>query len=345
MRKVIHIDMDCFYAAIEMRDNPSLKGKPVAVGGDPGRRGVLSTCNYEARKYGLHSAMPTAFALRQCPDLLLLPGDMSKYREVSEQIYAIFSHYSDQIQRIALDEAYLDVTDSPHCHGSATWIAEAIRERIYRELHLTASAGAATNKLLAKMASEMNKPNGQCVIPPEEVDGIMHTLPVNKLMGVGAVTYKKLQSMNILTCGDMQQLGYSELVEHFGKFGDRLYYACRGEDDSPVEERECKKSVSVEYTYPQNLMTVAECLEAIPDLMSRLKKRLAKEDQNIAKQYIKIKCDDFTQTTVESCASSLTQKLYQTLMTTGFERANKPVRLLGIGVRFSDPSPQLSLLE
>ena len=344
MRKVIHIDMDCFYAAIEMRDDPSLRGKPVAVGGDPGRRGVLSTCNYEARKYGLHSAMPTAFALRQCPDLVLLPGDMAKYREVSEQIHTIFADYSDQTQRIALDEAYLDVTDSPHCYGSATWIAEAIRERIYRELQLTASAGAAPNKLLAKIASEMNKPNGQYVIPPEHVDEVMTTLPVKKLMGVGAVTHKKLQSMNIHTCGDMQQYSLLELTEHFGKFGERLYHACRGEDDSPVKERDCKKSVSVEHTYPHNLTTVDECLEAIPDLMSRLKKRLAREEQSIAKQYIKMKFDDFTQTTVESCASSLTQSVYQSLMATGFERTNKPVRLLGIGVRFAEESSQLSLL-
>lgn len=187
-RKIIHIDMDCFYASIEIRDNPKLQGKPVAVGGSAQKRGVLSTCNYEARKFGLHSAMSTAQALKKCPHLILLPVNMSLYKQVSQQIHQIFQRYTSIIEPLSLDEAYLDVTDCQKCAGSATWIAQEIRQAIFNELHLTASAGIAPLKFLAKIASEQNKPNGQFVINPEQVEQFIYNLPLSKIPSVGKVT-------------------------------------------------------------------------------------------------------------------------------------------------------------
>jgi len=192
MRKIIHVDMDCFYAAVEMRDNPSLRDIPLAIGGSRTQRGVISTANYPARKYGVRSAMSTAMALKLCPHLTLLPGRFDAYKEASAHIREIFSRYTARIEPLSLDEAYLDVTDSPHCHGSATLMAREIRQIIADELNLTASAGVAPIKFLAKIASDLNKPNGQYVITPEEMPQFLLTLPLAKIPGVGKVTAKKL---------------------------------------------------------------------------------------------------------------------------------------------------------
>ena len=191
-RKIIHIDMDCFYASIEIRENPTLQGKPVAVGGSSRQRGVLTTCNYEARKFGLHSAMPTAQAIKKCPNLILVPVNMPLYKQVSAQIHQIFQRYTSIIEPLSLDEAYLDVTDCTQCSGSATWIAQEIRQAIFDELKLTASAGVAPLKFLAKIASDMNKPNGQFVIQPHEVEQFVKTLPLKKIPGVGKKTAERL---------------------------------------------------------------------------------------------------------------------------------------------------------
>ncbi|MCP3679439.1 MAG: DNA polymerase IV [Gammaproteobacteria bacterium] len=340
-RKIIHIDMDCFYAAIEIRDNPSLQGKPVAIGRPPQQRGVLATCNYEARKYGLHSAMSSAQALKQCPQLILLPGNMERYRQVSQQIQQIFHQYSEIVEPIALDEAFLDVSDSSHCHGSATWIAQAIRHQVSQQCQITASAGVAANKFLAKIASDWNKPNGQFVIPPEQVNEFIVTLPVKSIVGVGRVTADKLRSLGITTCADLQKWSRSELLRRFGKFGERLYRFCRGDDDRAVEPQRIRQSLSIETTYADNLVDLNACLAQLGSLLSRLIQRLTRcEQRPIEKQYIKIKFHDFSHTTVECLSTDMNRTVYEKLLTTGFARGNKAVRLLGIGVRFSTPVEQ-----
>lgn len=205
MRKIIHVDMDCFFAAVEMRDNPALRDIPIAIGGSRERRGVISTANYPARKFGVRSAMPTGMALKLCPHLTLLPGRYEAYKEASRQIQAIFSRYTSLIEPLSLDEAYLDVTDSTHCHGSATLIAQEIRQTIFTELQLTASAGIAPVKFLAKIASDLNKPNGQYVITPADVPEFLRTLPLGKIPGVGKVSAAKLEAMGLRTCEDVQK--------------------------------------------------------------------------------------------------------------------------------------------
>jgi len=245
-RKIIHIDMDCFYAAVEIRDNPTLQDKPVAIGGTSKQRGVLCTCNYEARKYGLHSAMPTWIALQKCPELILLPVNMAKYKEVSQSIRQVFSNYTDLIEPISLDEAFLDVSSSDLHKGSATLMAKAIRSDIYQKEHLVASAGVSFNKFLAKIASDWNKPNGQYVIPPQHKDKFISDLPVSKIYGVGRVTANKLHGLNIHTCSDLQQWKLNELLDIFGKYGSVLYYLSRGIDNRVIQTTREAKSVSVE---------------------------------------------------------------------------------------------------
>lgn len=228
MRKIIHVDMDCFFAAVEMRDNPALRDIPIAIGGSRERRGVISTANYPARKFGVRSAMPTGMALKLCPHLTLLPGRFDAYKEASNHIREIFSRYTSRIEPLSLDEAYLDVTDSVHCHGSATLIAQEIRQTIFSELQLTASAGVAPVKFLAKIASDMNKPNGQFVITPAEVPAFLQTLPLAKIPGVGKVSAAKLEAMGLRTCGDVQKCDLVILLKRFGKFGRILWEVVRG---------------------------------------------------------------------------------------------------------------------
>ena len=344
LRKIIHIDMDCFYAAIEMRDNPKLRNKPVAVGGKPEERGVLCTCNYIARKYGLHSAMATAHALRLCPNLILLPVNMGKYQKVSEEIFHIFQQYTPMIEPLSLDEAFLDVTGCKLFQGSATRIAQAIKKQIYEEQHITASAGVAPNKFLAKVASEWNKPNGLFVITPEQVNTFIKQLPVNKLFGVGPVTAKKLEESGLKTCNDLQKLSLADLTTKFGSFGATLYDLCRGIDDRPVEPDRQRKSVSVEETFPVDLATLSEGIKQLPILLKRLKERVSEcSDLIIAKLFIKIKFYDFTRTTVECIFPELDIRQYESLFATGYNRHNKPIRLIGLGVRLkpiSEKSPR-----
>ncbi|MCF7099142.1 DNA polymerase IV, partial [Klebsiella variicola] len=217
MRKIIHVDMDCFFAAVEMRDNPALRDIPIAIGGSRVQRGVISTANYPARKFGVRSAMPTATALKLCPHLTLLPGRFDAYKEASNHIREIFSRYTSLIEPLSLDEAYLDVSDSVHCQGSATLMAQEIRETIHRELNLTASAGIAPVKFLAKIASDLNKPNGQFVIAPHQVAEFVKTLPLSKIPGVGKVSAAKLESMGLRTCEDVQNSDLAMLLKRFGK--------------------------------------------------------------------------------------------------------------------------------
>lgn len=345
MRKIIHIDMDCFYAAVEIRDNPELERFPVAVGGTKDRRGVLTTCNYIARSYGLHSAMPTANALKLCPTLELLPVNMAKYKAVSENIRKIFKKYTSLIEPLSLDEAFLDVSKSRQYNGSATWIAEAIRRDISQSERLTASAGVAPNKFLAKVASDWNKPNGLMVITPDSVNEFVAHLPISKVFGVGKATKEKLAKLDIFTCADCQKLDLGVLKALFGEFGQQLYSLCRGLDNRPVKVDRVKKSVSVEHTFSQNLDILEECFLHIDILHSSLIHRLKDNKQQIVKQYVRIKFHDFSLTTHEQQSSTTNIQLFKDLLAYCFHQHGKKIRLIGIGVKLSATARQEEQIE
>jgi len=338
LRKIIHVDCDCFYAAIEMRDDPSLAGRPMAVGGSADRRGVIATCNYEARAYGVRSAMSSRHAHKLCPDLLIVKPRFEAYREASREIQQIFRDYTDLIEPLSLDEAYLDVTDSQWFAGSATRIAEDIRRRVAKTLHITVSAGVAPNKFLAKIASDWRKPNGLFVITPNEVEAFVAQLPVNRLHGVGKVTADKLSRLRIETCEDLRAWTRLSLVREFGSFGERLWGLAHGIDDRVVQADSRRQSVSVENTYDTDLPDLNSCLERLPDLLASLTERLGRMDSSYkpGKPFVKVKFHDFSQTTLEQAGAGRDLHSYQQLLSQAFARGGKPVRLLGVGVRLLD---------
>ncbi|MDC7713310.1 DNA polymerase IV [Vogesella sp. LYT5W] len=348
-RKIIHIDCDCFFAAVEMRDNPAWRDIPLAVGGQPGQRGVIATCNYEARRYGVHSAMPSSLALRRCPALLIVPPDFTRYKQASLAVQAIYHRYSELIEPLSLDEAYLDVSGQPHCHGSASLMAEEIRAAIRDEVGITASAGIAPNKFLAKIASDWNKPDGQWLVRPQDVAAFVETLPVEKIWGVGAVTAARLKAQGLHSCGDLQRLPLLDMLQRFGKFGKTLYDLSRGIDHRAVEPARERKSVSVEETYPRDLPDLTSCEAELEPLLTRLAQRLQRIGTPAFRGLnVKIKFADFSQTTVELAGKTLAAAVFRQLLHTGFARGNKPVRLLGVGVRLREDSPtaqQLPLFE
>lgn len=352
-RKIIHCDADCFFAAIEMRDDPSLRGRPLAVGGSADRRGVISTCNYEARAYGVRSAMATATAKRLCPELLVVPHSMDKYKQAAQQIRDVFYDYSDLVEPLSLDEAFIDVSGSEHCGGSATLIAEEMRQRVLATVGITVSAGVAPNKFLAKIGSDWNKPNGLCVIAPARVDAFVRQLPVNKLFGVGKVTAAKLHRLGIKTCGDLRSYDVFQLTDRFGSFGARLHELSHGIDHRPVKTSRPRKSLSVEHTYAADLASAQGCLGQLPALYGTLNDRLARLDEGyrVSKQFVKIKFNNFQSTTMECIARgrprmAVFADLFQQSLLRG---EGLPVRLLGLGVRFqereSGSALQLSLFN
>ena len=325
--------MDCFYAAIEMRDDLSLRDKPIAVGGTAEQRSVLCTSNYAARKFGVRSAMATAHAQRLCPDLIIVPVNMPKYVEVAKQIREIFFRYTDLVEPLSLDEAYLDVTHCKEFDNSATKIATAIRAEIFEKTQLTASAGIAPNKFLAKVASECNKPNGQMVVSPNHIDEFVKQLSVKQIWGVGKVMAEKLAQFNLHTCADIQQWTLLKLTQQFGKMGERLYQLSRGIDERPVETERDPKSVSVERTFSKDLPDLATCQEKIPELYSAFLKRWQKyPDLSIKNQFVKIKFFDFTSTTIEQTSHEANVELFNELLVKAWGRGAMPVRLLGLGV-------------
>ncbi len=338
LRKIIHVDCDCFYAAIEMRDDPRLAGRPMAVGGSADHRGVIATCNYEARAYGVRSAMSSRHALKLCPDLLIVKPRFEAYREASREIHAIFRDYTELIEPLSLDEAYLDVSDSQWYAGSATRIAEDIRRRVARTLHITVSAGVAPNKFLAKIASDWRKPNGLFVITPGEVEAFVAALPVARLHGVGKVTADKLARLGIDTCLDLREWSRLALVREFGSFGERLWGLARGVDERAVHNDSRRQSVSVENTYDTDLPDLASCLERLPALLDSLNERIARMDSSYRpdKPFVKVKFHDFSQTTMEQAGAGRDLESYRQLMKKAFARGDKPVRLLGVGVRLRD---------
>lgn len=335
-RKIIHIDMDCFYAAVEMRDFPQYRDVPLAVGGNSKQRGVISTCNYIARQYGVRSALSTAKAFQLCPHLTLVPGRMELYKSVSKHIREIFSRYTPLIEPLSLDEAYLDVTNSKMLHGSATLIAEAIRADIERELNLTASAGVAPLKFLAKVASDLNKPNGIAVIPPSKVQQTIDELVLEKIPGVGKVTIEKLHQAGLYTCLDVRQYNYRDLLGQFGLLGASLWKKSHGIDNREVVVERNRKSVGVERTFSENISTFEQCWQVIeqklyPELSNRLIK--ASPSKAIIKQGIKVKFADFQQTTIEHNTQLFKLDDYKELLEKVLTRQKgREIRLLGVNV-------------
>lgn len=345
--------MDSFFVSIEERDAPELKGKPVAVGGQATQRGVISTSNYIAREFGVFSAMATQHALRLCPDLIILPVNMDKYREASQKIRNIFHDFSPLVEPLSLDEAFLDVTGIARCHGSATWMAQEIRRKIYETVSLTASAGISVNKFIAKVASDWKKPNGQFVVPPEDVDKFVSKLPIEKIYGVGPKTAEKLHQFGIRTCHDLRRYSEVELVNTFRSLGTRLFHLCRGVDTREVEPNRIRKSVSVETTFANDICELRKIVDAINALIEKLNNRLSKlENKRYNKVFLKLKFYDFQIATIEKSASTLIlEDLVQMLQERLHEEeGNWAIRLLGIGVRLCVPKkdeqqPQIDLFS
>ena len=341
-RKFIHIDMDCFYAAVEMRDNPGLTDVPLAIGGSPKKRGVVATCNYPARKYGIHSAMAMAHAVRLCPQLTIMPPQMAYYQSISRQIRAILNRYTALIEPVSLDEAYLDVSDSTLCQGSATLIAEDIRRALKREINLPASAGIAPNKFLAKICSDENKPNGQFVLTPTTVQAFVLALPLGKIPGVGKVTVAKLEKLGLKTCQDVRAYGEARLASHLGGFAEHLYQRACGIDNRELTTHWIRKSVSVERTFADDFRSLQDTGSAIDSLFEELDRRLRKyRHRTIKNQVVKLKFEDFQQTTMERAGNTLDRDALQGLLESAWDRGEgKAVRLIGFGVNFEDPAEQ-----
>lgn len=332
-RKIIHVDMDAFYASVEQLDNPDLRGKPVAVGGG-GKRGVVAAASYEARKFGVKSAMSGFLAEQKCPHIIFVKPRFERYKEISSKIREIFYDYTDLVEPLSLDEAYLDVTKNKKSNPSASLIAEEIRARIYQELQLRASAGISINKFLAKIATDINKPNGQKTINPEEVISFLEELPVNKFYGVGKVTASKMHNLGIFTGLDLKKKSEEELLDLFGKSGAFYYNIVRGIHNSEVKPNRARKSIAAERTFSENISSEVFMLDKLNLIAEELERRMIKANTKGKTITIKIKYSDFTQQTRSKTLSSFVQKkedfmpivkelLYQ-------DTLKDSVRLLGI---------------
>ena len=292
MRKIIHVDMDAFYASVEQRDAPEYAGKPVAVGGSS-RRGVVAAASYEARVYGVHSAMPSVVAARRCPQLIFIRPRFDVYKEISRQIREIFYSYTDLVEPLSLDEAYLDVTDPHQGPPSATILARQIKEEILRETRLTASAGVSYNKFLAKTASGMQKPDGLTVITPARAEALLGALPIERFHGVGSVTARRMKSLGIHTGADLREHSEHELVSHFGKTGSHYYRIARGEDERRVQPDRERKSVGAERTFQADIEDPEVMLERLLPIVERVAERLGRIGTEGRTVTLKIKYYDF----------------------------------------------------
>ncbi|MBF4470801.1 DNA polymerase IV [Flavobacterium sp. HJJ] len=334
-RKIIHIDMDAFYASVEQMDNPELRGKPIAVGGEE-NRGVVSAASYEARKFGVRSAISGVLAKKNCPELIFVRPRFDRYREISKKIHTIFQDYTDLIEPLSLDEAYLDVTKNKKGNPSATLLAQEIRMRIFKEVGLTASAGISVNKFVAKIASDYNKPNGQKTVNPDEVIAFLEQLPIQKFYGVGKVTAEKMFQLGIFSGLDLKNRPIEFLEKHFGKSGSFYYNVVRGIHNSEVKSNRIAKSVAAEYTFDSNLSSEIFMVEKLEKIASELERRLKKHKISGKTVTLKIKYSDFTQQTRSKTMpyfisdkslifETVKELLYQ-------ERMKDSVRLLGISL-------------
>jgi len=345
VRKIIHIDMDAFYASVEQRDNPELGGKPVVVAW-LGNRSVVCAASYEARKFGVHSAMPSVRAKRLCPDAVFLPPDFPRYRAVSRQTHEIFERHTDLIEPLSLDEAYLDVSENKTGLPTATQVARTIREQIRTELHLTASAGVAPNKFLAKVASDWKKPDGLFVIQPDEVDSFLLPLPVGRVPGVGKVTEEKLKALGVQTIGDLRQFDLAVLEKHFGRYGVRLYELARGIDTSEVIPNRPTQSISAEDTFPQDVL-LAETEPMIRKLAEHAWTASRKESRIARTVVLKLKTSEFkiltrshTPDSPPSSCEELTNIALTLLERVGLDPKQR-FRLVGVGLsNFYDPADE-----
>jgi DNA polymerase IV len=328
--------MDAFFASVEQRDNPELRGKPIAVGGN-GKRGVVAAASYEARKYGVHSAMPGAVAVRLCPHLIFVKAHFDRYGEVSKQIRTIFEEYTDLVEPLSLDEAYLDVTENKFGMTSATMMAQEIRQKIFEQTQLTASAGVSFTKFLAKTASDFNKPNGLTVITPAEALPFLEKLPIEKFHGIGKVTAEKMRKMNIRTGADLKKLEELELVRRFGKVGRYYYKVCRGEDDNPVNPNRIRKSIGAEETFSDDLDNVEDMKKQLTIIAERVFKYISRKEIYGRTLTLKVKNPDF-QTFTRSKTYGHDIKNLDEILRGGFELLEsnakhfEKVRLLGLSI-------------
>ncbi len=335
VRKIIHIDMDAFYASVEQMDNPELRGKPVAVGGSE-QRGVVAAASYEARPFGVRSAISGVLAKKYCPDLIFVRPRFDRYKEISSQIRNIFFEYTDLVEPLSLDEAYLDVTFNKKGNPSATLLAKEIRERIFQEVGLTASAGISVNKFVAKIASDFNKPNGQKTVPENEVIPFLEVLPIKKFYGVGKVTTEKMYQLGIFTGSDLKNKPIEFLEKHFGKSGSYYYNIVRGIHTSEVKSERIAKSVATEHTFDENLTSEIFMQQKLQTIANELERRLTKHKVAGKTITLKIKYSDFTtqtrsKTVPDFVSDSAT--LYQTASDLLYqERMKESVRLLGISI-------------
>ena len=346
MRKIIHIDMDAFYASVEQLDNPELRGKPIAVGGSS-QRGVVSAASYEARKFGVKSAMSSVIAKRNCPEIIFVKARFDRYREISRQIRSIFFEYTDLVEPLSLDEAYLDVTENKKGNPSATMIAREIREKIKQKTGLNASAGISINKFIAKVASDINKPNGQKTVDPEEVLDFLEQLEIRKFYGVGKVTAEKMYRLGIFTGKDLKSKSEEYLADHFGKHGPYYYNVVRGIHESEVKPNRMRKSLGAERTFSENISSEIFMLEKLTNIAEEIERRLQKSKVAGKTVTLKIKYSDFTlQTRSKTISYFISSKelileiakelLYQ-------EKMKDSVRLLGISLsnlNTDSPSPK-----
>jgi len=335
IRKIIHVDMDAFYASVEQMDNPELKGKAIAVGGG-GKRGVISAASYEARKFGVKSAMSGRLAEKLCPELIFVRPRFDRYKEISNQIRKIFFDYTDLVEPLSLDEAYLDVTENKIGFPSATLIAKTIRQRIYDEVGLTASAGVSVNKFIAKVASDYNKPNGQKTVSPEDVLQFLENLDIRKFYGVGKVTAEKMYQKGIFTGKDLKSKSLEYLDKNFGKSGCYYYYIVRGIHNSEVKPNRIRKSLATERTFSENLSSEVFMLKKLEHIAEEVSRRLEKSKVAGKTITLKIKYSDFTLQTRSKTLpyfvsdnsiilETAKELLYQ-------EKLNNSVRLLGISL-------------
>ena len=334
-RKIIHVDMDAFYASVEQLDAPELKGKPLAVGGSS-KRGVVAAASYEARKYGVRSAMPSVTAARLCPDLIFVKARFERYREVSQQIREIFLDYTDLVEPLSLDEAYLDVTENKLNYPSATIIAYDIRRRIYETTSLTASAGISVNKFIAKVASDYNKPNGQKTITPDEVLEFLEELEIRKFHGIGKVTAEKMYQHGIFNDADLKLKTKEFLAEHYGKSGLHYYNIVRGIHKSAVKPDRIRKSLGAERTFSDNISSEIFMMERLNQIAEEIERRLAKNDVAGKTITLKIKYSDFKMQTRSKTIANYINKKEQILeIATELVRQEsfrESVRLLGLSL-------------
>ncbi|HCC80293.1 MULTISPECIES: DNA polymerase IV [unclassified Methylophaga] len=335
-RKIIHVDMDAFYASVEQRDFPELKGKPLIVGGQPDSRGVVAACSYEARKFGIHSAMASSRAYRLCPEAIFVRPRFDAYKEVSNQIREIFWRYASEVEPLSLDEAYLDVTYTESFNGSATLIAKAIKAEILAETGLTASAGVSYNKFLAKIASDMDKPDGLYLIRPEQGQEFVNKLPVGKFHGIGPATEAKMKNLGIHTGNDLRQKSLAELTERFGKSGQYYYNIARAIDERPVRSSRIRKSLGKETTFAEDILSVPELTNILLGLAEQVLESLNKHDMQGRTVTVKVKYADFQQVTRAQTLdrsiglAELQEWIPKLLART--EAGNKPVRLVGLSL-------------